>query len=399
MQRLACRFSYCHYIVIRYLCQAPDLAQQQTGIGAGPSLEAAAFAEVQNTDARQGNLLSCRGNPEKIFLLCSGDKVAGGQRVPLLDYFLDGDSCIRKHPPESTVEVLHAFKTWFNTLVSVQHDVVRVETEIPFSFLRVSKALNSLVEIFPVGHDAILCILNSVIMPASTTLVLIPGLLCNEDLWSSQVAGLARFADSVVADVTKQETIAEMAAAVLDSAPAHFSLAGFSLGGQVALEIMSTHPDRVQQLALLSTTHGELLPVFVSAFQQAIETIEQGGFQSYLDGVYPRYFSPAHTADPAFKRCFMEMAQAVGPEAGVRQMRALLGIKGTFPHLDQIHCPALILGGREDRRTTPAAHETLAREIPGSELVIVDQAAHFTTLEQPDIVTQAMQRWMTSRRP
>ena len=92
----------------------------------------------------------------------------------------------------------------------------------------------------------------------------------------------------------------------------------------------------------------------------------------------------------------MEMAHAVGSVAGVRQMRALLEIKNPFSGLDQIHCPTWILGGQEDHRTTPAAHQALADEIPGAELVLVDGAAHFTMLESPAVVTEWMERWIKS---
>jgi pimeloyl-ACP methyl ester carboxylesterase len=228
-----------------------------------------------------------------------------------------------------------------------------------------------------------------------TSLVLIPGLLCNRILWTDQIAGLTRYADVIVADVTRQETMSEMACAVLEGAPEHFSLAGFSLGSQVALEIMSTSSDRVERLALLSATHGGLPPPIENAIRRAVETIEQGGFDSYLEAVYPTYVSAARAEDPMLKRCFIEMAQAVGQDAGLRQMRALLAIRNPFPNLGQIRCPTVLIGGREDRRTTPAAHEALAQEIPGSELLIVDHAAHFTPLERPRIVSAVLQRWIT----
>jgi pimeloyl-ACP methyl ester carboxylesterase len=228
-----------------------------------------------------------------------------------------------------------------------------------------------------------------------TSLVLIPGLLCNHALWSSQVAGLARYAEIVVADLTKERTISEMASTVLERAPKHFSLAGFSLGSQVALEIMSTAKDRVERLALLSATHGGLLPPVATAIHRAIESIERGGFDSYLEAVFPTYVSAARAADPMLKRCFFEMAHAVGQDTGLRQMRALLAIKGPFSSISQIRCPTVIVGGRDDHRTTPAAHEALANEIPGSELVLIDDAAHFTPLEQPSTVTEVLERWVT----
>ncbi|MBV9033367.1 MAG: alpha/beta hydrolase [Acidobacteriaceae bacterium] len=230
-------------------------------------------------------------------------------------------------------------------------------------------------------------------MPA---LVLIPGLLCDQRLWSSQIAALTSEADITVADITQQLTISEMAAAVLERAPAHFSLAGFSLGSQVALEIMRTSPMRIDRLALLSTTHGGLLPPVQIALRRAIATIERGNFDQYLEAAYPTYVAESRAEDLCLKRSFLAMAYTIGPAAGLRQMQALLAISAAFTNLDHILCPTVIVGGQEDRRTTPAAHETLAREIPGSGLVIVPNAGHFTPLEQPGFVAELLQRWMTS---
>jgi pimeloyl-ACP methyl ester carboxylesterase len=122
-----------------------------------------------------------------------------------------------------------------------------------------------------------------------STVVLIPGVLCDHRLWSEQIAALSPRHEIVVADVTQQATIADMAAAVLAAAPERFLLAGFSLGSQVALQIMSTAPERVLRLALLSATHGGLLPPSVVAVHQAIDLIERGGFEQYLDMTYLAY--------------------------------------------------------------------------------------------------------------
>ena len=198
----------------------------------------------------------------------------------------------------------------------------------------------------------------------------------------------------MVADITRQLTISKMAIAILEKAPEHFSLAGFSLGSQVALEIMHTARHRVDRLALLSATVGGLLPVIEIAIRQAVSTIERGGFNEYLEAVYPTYVAPRRVEDEMLKRSIIDMAHAVGPDAGLRQMRALLAIREPFTSLDRIHCPTVLIGGRDDHRTTPAAHKALTQAIPGSTLTMIDDAAHFTPLEQPRIVTEVLRHWI-----
>lgn len=227
-----------------------------------------------------------------------------------------------------------------------------------------------------------------------TPLVLIPGVLCDERLFARQIADLQSCAAISVADITQQSSVQEMGQAVLAASPGRFCLAGFSLGSQVALEIMQAAGGRVERLALLSATHGGLLPASAAAFQQALDPVEHGGFETYLDQLFPRYFTERDAQDPYLKRIFFDMAHSVGREAGLRQMRALLALREPFRNLDHIRCPTMIIGGAEDHRTTFEAHEILAREISGSELVRIENSAHFTTLEQPAAVSAALRRWL-----
>ena len=227
-----------------------------------------------------------------------------------------------------------------------------------------------------------------------SSLVLIPGLLCDQRLWRDQAADLASLADITIVDITRQSTISEMASTILNESAEHFSLAGFSLGSQVALEIMNAQPKRVERLALLSATHGGLLPSAQVAICHAITTIEEEGLDHYLEEAYPTYVAAMRLQDQALKRTFVDMAHAVGKDSGLRQMHALLAIKSPFLNLDRIQCPTVILAGGEDRRTTPLAHRLLQKEIPGSELVFVEDAGHFTPIEQPEVVTNVLRHWM-----
>jgi pimeloyl-ACP methyl ester carboxylesterase len=227
-----------------------------------------------------------------------------------------------------------------------------------------------------------------------TTIALIPGLLCNHTLWRSQIEALIDYGDVEVADITQQTTIQQMAMDVMDRLPGRFCLAGFSLGSQVALEIMELAGERVDRLALLSATRGGLTPLARSAINGAIDTVEAGGLDQYLKRAYPTYFAPSQADDAELQTAFENMAHAVGPEAGLRQMHALLAITNPFAALDRIKCPTVIIGGSEDLRTPPSAHALLAQEIPQSKLTMIEGAAHFTTLERPAVVAAALREWI-----
>ncbi len=148
----------------------------------------------------------------------------------------------------------------------------------------------------------------------SQRLLLIPGILCDARLWSEQVESLADCFGIAVAELRRGESISEMAEAVLGQAPRRFSLAGFSLGGQVALEIARVAGERIERLALLSTTCAGVLPDVRAAIENAISTIERGCFEQYLQHAYLGYVHPRRARDGVLRRTFLEMARAVGPQ-------------------------------------------------------------------------------------
>src|SRR5262245_39727693 len=84
-------------------------------------------------------------------------------------------------------------------------------------------------------------------------LLLIPGLLCSAALWKAQIRALSDIADVAVGDHTRHDSMREIANAILATAPPTFALAGLSMGGYVACEIVRAAPERVTRLALLDT--------------------------------------------------------------------------------------------------------------------------------------------------
>ncbi|MGO9377711.1 MAG: alpha/beta fold hydrolase [Dissulfurispiraceae bacterium] len=224
--------------------------------------------------------------------------------------------------------------------------------------------------------------------------LLLPGLLCNERLWVAQTKALAGLAHSSTLDLNSYKSIAAMADAILDKAPEQFALAGFSMGGCVALEIIARAPERVCRLALLSTNAGGLLPPVRQHLQNSIASIEAGGFDAYLVDAFPNYVAHERVQDHALWDTFAGMAKSLGPAVAVRQMLALLEYPGFKYDLGQISCTTAIICGREDQRTPVSVHKKLAEEIPAAKLSIIEHAGHFTPLEQPLAVTDALRDWL-----
>lgn len=225
-------------------------------------------------------------------------------------------------------------------------------------------------------------------------LFLLPGLLCDERLWAEQTEALKGWANSRVPDLTRYDSISAMADAVLSQAQGRFAMAGFSMGGCVALEVVGRAPDRVSRLALLSTSAKGLLPPVRRHLRDSIVCIEAGGLDDYLENAFPGYVAPKRDHDRALRETFANMGKSLGPAVAIRQIEALLEYRGFGGSLGRIACPTVVICGREDRRTPVAAHEEMAALIPGAKVRVIEQAGHFTPLEAPEAVTDVLRGWL-----
>lgn len=226
-------------------------------------------------------------------------------------------------------------------------------------------------------------------------LVLLPGLVNDSRLWQHQTAGLADIAHVSVGDLTKGHTIAEMASDVLASAPVEqFALAGLSMGGYVALEIMRQAPERVLALALLDTSARPDTGIALEKRGEAIEQAEKN-YQAVIKELMPKQLHPTHMDDAELVSMITDMAMSLGNKTFIRQQRAIAERIDSIPSLSFIKCPTLVLCGRDDAITPIGLHQEMVTEIEGAGLVIVDDCGHLSALEQPTRINEALTQWLT----
>ncbi len=225
-------------------------------------------------------------------------------------------------------------------------------------------------------------------------LVLVPGLLCDHRLWRHQVEHLADLVDPIIADVTRGALVPEIACAVLDVSPERFALAGLSMGGYVALEIMRVAPERVARLALLDTSARADTPEQIATRLELIELSREGRFDEVPRRLLPNIVHPNRLDDERLTSTMFAMAEAVGPEAFVRQEQAIIGRLDSRSDLPDIACPTLVLCGREDALTPVCLHEEMAGLIPDSRLRVIEKCGHLSALERPEAVTAALREWI-----
>jgi pimeloyl-ACP methyl ester carboxylesterase len=231
--------------------------------------------------------------------------------------------------------------------------------------------------------------------------ILVPGLVCDARVWRDQIEGLARLCPVQVASHGTLDSLGRMAERILDTAPARFALAGHSMGGRVALEVLARAPERVTRVALLDTGYEKL------AEGEAGERERAGRYRlrdiGRAEGMLAlgRNWSqgmvhPARLSDAALMDDIHAMIARAPLAQFEAQTEALLNRPDRTELLGQIRVPTLVLCGREDGWSPLSRHEQMARLIPGARLVAVADAGHMVTMERPAEVTRALADWLTA---
>jgi pimeloyl-ACP methyl ester carboxylesterase len=229
---------------------------------------------------------------------------------------------------------------------------------------------------------------------AKPSLILLPGLLCDAALWQAQIDRFADRFEVTVADLTRDDSLRGMAGRVLAAAPERFALAGLSMGGYVAQEILREAPGRVTRAALLDTSARPDGPEQVERREALIKLAQTGKFKGVTPRLLPLLIHTDRLHDQALTGTVMAMAERVGQAAFVRQQRAILRRPDGRPALPKIGCPTLVMCGRNDVLTPLAYSEEIAAAVPDARLIVVEASGHLPALEQPDAVNQAFEDWL-----
>ncbi|WP_052142974.1 alpha/beta fold hydrolase [Burkholderia gladioli] len=229
-----------------------------------------------------------------------------------------------------------------------------------------------------------------------TPIVLIPGLLCTAEVFAPQIPALWPYGPVTVASTLEGDSIAAMAAAILASAPPRFALAGFSMGGYLAHEILRRAPERVTRLALLSTSARADQPIQIEMRQALLEAATHGDYDTVLANATLNTAHVSLRRDPVFAATKRRMAADIGRAAFARQTAAVIGRPDSRRELPSIAVPSLVLVGDSDPVTPPEFAREMAEAIPGAKFVIVPECGHTSPLERPEAVNAALRDWLAA---
>ena len=229
------------------------------------------------------------------------------------------------------------------------------------------------------------------------SLVLLPGSLCDEYVWSPQIAALINDYRISCSRLPERDSLAETAQAVLESAPPVFALAGYALGARIALEIVRSAPDRVDRLALLDASVAGVAANEPARRQALIDLALEKGMTALARHWLPQIVHRARHEDQEFMDRMIDMTCRFSPQEYQREARMLLNRPDQSTILSTIHCPTMVIAGAEDPLSTADRNRIIADGIPDADLVFIEGAAHFPTLEAAEQTNDALRRWLSMR--
>ena len=225
------------------------------------------------------------------------------------------------------------------------------------------------------------------------TIVLIPGLLCDETVWKPLLTKL-RGAVSV-ADLSSQDSLTQMAEDLLRDHPGELIVAGHSMGARVAMEMARLAPERITRLALLDTGIHPLKAGEKAKRDEIVEFAHANGMKALAERWLPGMVHAPNRENQTLMQSLTDMVLAKDPDLHQRQITALVNRVDASAYLASISCPVMLMVGEQDQWSPIAQHEDMLRLLPNARLEIIADAGHFAPVEQPEKVARLLAEFLT----
>jgi pimeloyl-ACP methyl ester carboxylesterase len=225
-------------------------------------------------------------------------------------------------------------------------------------------------------------------------ILLVPGLGSSFRSYAPVAPALWPFGPVTVANHIRDDTMGAIARRILAEAPPRFALAGHSMGGYIAFEIMRQAPERVLKLALINT---QARPDTAEASERrraTIARVREGGLHEVIDEMFPLFVHPSRVGDAAILKLIHDMADDVGASGFIRQQTAIIARADSRPTMATIRCPTLVLTGDQDQLIPNSLSKEMAQGIAGAKLVIIADCGHCPQPEQPQATAEALVEWL-----
>jgi pimeloyl-ACP methyl ester carboxylesterase len=231
-------------------------------------------------------------------------------------------------------------------------------------------------------------------MDNTMPILLVPGLVSSPRIFAPVVPALWRFGPVTVANHIRDDHMGAIARRTLAEAPPRFALAGHSMGGYIAFEIMRQAPALAAKLALINPQARPDTPEASERRRGMLARARSGDFRGVLDELFPGFVHPSRRGDASLRQLVHDMGDDVGVEGFIRQQTAVISRPDSRPTLAWIKCPTLVLTGDEDHTIPNSLSVEMANGIPGAKLVILPNCGHLPQPEQPQATANALVEWL-----
>ncbi|MBB4376522.1 Pimeloyl-ACP methyl ester carboxylesterase [Bradyrhizobium sp. Rc3b] len=231
-------------------------------------------------------------------------------------------------------------------------------------------------------------------MDQTTPILLVPGLASSARIYAPVIPALWRFGPVMVANHIRDDSMAAIAARMLSEAPPRFALAGHSMGGYIAFEIMRQAPERVSKLALINTQARPDTPKATARRRGLMERARRGELRALREESFPELVHPSRRDDADILKLVHAQDEDVGVEGYLRQQTAIIARVDSHPTLAAIKCPTLVLTGDADNTIPNALSREMAAGIAGARLKVLDRCGHLPQAEQPEATVRALTEWL-----
>jgi pimeloyl-ACP methyl ester carboxylesterase len=170
------------------------------------------------------------------------------------------------------------------------------------------------------------------------------------------------------------------------------AVVALSMGGYVAFEMARRYPERVRALALVDTRAGPDTPDGARSRRETAGRVLREGSGFVADDMEKKLF--ARGADPELRRQWREIMAATDPVGVAAALLAMAERPDSFPTLEQLEIPVLIVVGEEDAITPPDEARRMKRVYPSATLVIVPGAGHMTPVERPEEFVRILREFL-----
>ena len=218
-------------------------------------------------------------------------------------------------------------------------------------------------------------------------LILIPGLLCDEAVWRHQIVHLQDLCRIHVPDFSNCRNLEEITSQILDQSSETFMLAGHSMGGWIALEVLRRNPERISQLCLLDTTGETDSPSVRERRNQMIGDARAGKIPEVIESIIQAFVIQKEVI-PMIREMFLRNQGKF-----IFQEQLMLSRQECLSLVPDAPPSPLLIVGREDHAFSPFMMN-LHRSMPSSSLEVIQNSGHMTTMEQPEAVTSLMRSWI-----